>query len=264
MSDAAWRDVGAAWARWSALHRACTRPVTDALLEAADAQPGACVLDVACGAGDPALELARRVRPGGRVDAIDSSEEMLAAARTAAAAEGLDVRFGVAEAEHPPLGPYDAVTCRFGLMFFPDPAAAVGAWRAVARRRAPIAVATWAGPEANPMSALRVEAARDVLGEDLPPTSPGIDALGSAEALRRVIEGARLRRVDLRPVDVTWAADHAETLAAMIVDLHPPLARLLASRPPGDRNRLVGRLATLLSLRGGALPGRAWVASARA
>jgi demethylmenaquinone methyltransferase / 2-methoxy-6-polyprenyl-1,4-benzoquinol methylase len=52
----------------------------------ADLAPGARALDVACGTGDLALELARRVGPGGEVVACDFSDQMLELARAKAAA----------------------------------------------------------------------------------------------------------------------------------------------------------------------------------
>src|SRR5215217_3566345 len=50
----------------------------------AELAPGARALDVACGTGDLALELARRVGPGGEVVACDFSEQMLELARAKA------------------------------------------------------------------------------------------------------------------------------------------------------------------------------------
>ena len=52
----------------------------------AQLRPGARALDVACGTGDLALELARRVGPGGEIVACDFSEQMLELARAKAAA----------------------------------------------------------------------------------------------------------------------------------------------------------------------------------
>ena len=51
----------------------------------AQLHPGARALDVACGTGDLALELAGRVGPGGEVVACDFSEQMLELARVKAA-----------------------------------------------------------------------------------------------------------------------------------------------------------------------------------
>ena len=50
--------------------------------------PGSRVLDIATGTGDLALELARRVSPGGEVVGSDFSEAMLARARAKVAALG--------------------------------------------------------------------------------------------------------------------------------------------------------------------------------
>jgi demethylmenaquinone methyltransferase/2-methoxy-6-polyprenyl-1,4-benzoquinol methylase len=59
------------------LHHAWRRRAVDL----AQVGPGDRVLDVATGTGDLALELARRVAPGGAVVASDFAEEMLARAR---------------------------------------------------------------------------------------------------------------------------------------------------------------------------------------
>lgn len=233
-----WTRAARAWKKWESLHQACTRPVSEAVLEAAHVAPGLCLLDVACGVGDPALEAARRVAPDGRVVAVDLSAEMVALAREAAAARGIDrVAFTVADGERPPSGPFDAVTCRFGLMFFPDPAAAVLAWRSVARPGARVAVAVWDGPEANPLSVLRPRAVREALGVELPHAGPASTTLASPDALAEVLRRAGLRRVGVRGVELRWEADDVPTLAAMMTELHPPLLSLLeeAGREAAER-----------------------------
>ena len=62
----------------------------------AQLKPGARALDVACGTGDLALELARRVGPGGEIVACDFSEQMLELAREKATA--FDVKAAVPHA----------------------------------------------------------------------------------------------------------------------------------------------------------------------
>jgi demethylmenaquinone methyltransferase / 2-methoxy-6-polyprenyl-1,4-benzoquinol methylase len=85
--------------------------------ERAGLGPGDAALDVCCGTGDLALQLAERVAPGGRVVGCDFSEPMLDLAREKAASRGVGgVRFEWADALQLPYdeGRFDAVTVGFG------------------------------------------------------------------------------------------------------------------------------------------------------
>src|SRR5215213_6964251 len=80
--------------------------------------PGGRALDVACGTGDLAIELARRVGPSGTVVGSDFSEAMLERARAKSAA----VRWEWANALQLPYadGEFDAATVGFGARNFSD------------------------------------------------------------------------------------------------------------------------------------------------
>jgi len=83
----------------------------------AELGPGDAALDVCCGTGDLAIELAARVGPEGTVVGCDFSEPMLELARRKAGDRELSqVRFEWADAlELPyPNGAFDAVTVGFG------------------------------------------------------------------------------------------------------------------------------------------------------
>ncbi|HEX5762234.1 MAG TPA: bifunctional demethylmenaquinone methyltransferase/2-methoxy-6-polyprenyl-1,4-benzoquinol methylase UbiE [Solirubrobacterales bacterium] len=79
-------------------------------------QPGEAALDVCCGTGDLALELASRVAPEGHVVGCDFSEPMLDLAREKAAGVE-EVRFEWADALSLPYDAerFDAVTVGFGV-----------------------------------------------------------------------------------------------------------------------------------------------------
>jgi demethylmenaquinone methyltransferase / 2-methoxy-6-polyprenyl-1,4-benzoquinol methylase len=87
--------------------------------------PGARVLDVATGTGDLAIELARRVSPGGEVVGCDFAEGMLERARAKAAAADarrVQPRFEWADALELPYEDdlFDAATVGFGARNFAD------------------------------------------------------------------------------------------------------------------------------------------------
>ncbi len=89
----------------------------------ADLQPGDSALDVCCGTGDLAFELARRVAPGGHVVGCDFSEPMLDLAREKAGEQvGDGIRFEWADALELPYaaGRFDAVTVGFGVRNLAD------------------------------------------------------------------------------------------------------------------------------------------------
>jgi demethylmenaquinone methyltransferase/2-methoxy-6-polyprenyl-1,4-benzoquinol methylase len=80
--------------------------------------PGSRVLDVATGTGDLAIELARRVGPGGTTVACDFSEAMLSRAREKAPEIGFE--WGDAMSLRYPDADFDAATVGFGARNFDD------------------------------------------------------------------------------------------------------------------------------------------------
>jgi len=61
------------------------REIKELILSQLDLRPGAHVLDIGCGTGDDAREIAGLVSPSGRVVGIDTSEAMIAEAKRRAA-----------------------------------------------------------------------------------------------------------------------------------------------------------------------------------
>jgi SAM-dependent methyltransferase len=118
------------------------------LVGAARIQPGDRVLDVACGTGVLAREVANRVSPGGTVVGLDLDPGMLAVARTSR--PDLEWREGNAESLPFPDATFDAVVSQFGLMFVPDPPRALAEMWRVLEPGGRMAVAVWASLEETP------------------------------------------------------------------------------------------------------------------
>ncbi len=98
-------------------------PDTEALFGRAGLAPGMRCVDLGCGGGAVALEMARLVAPGGSVVGVDMDEVKLDLGRQAAAERGLDnVEFrylNLGDWDEP--GGYDAVNCRFVLQHVSQP-----------------------------------------------------------------------------------------------------------------------------------------------
>src|SRR5262245_11028363 len=103
-------------------------PAQNALLDLAALLPGERVLDVACGTGLITFRAADRVGAAGSVVATDISEAMVAQVSDEAERRGLThvraIRMG-AESLELGDGEFDAVLCALGLMYVPDPVAAI-------------------------------------------------------------------------------------------------------------------------------------------
>ena len=96
-------------------------------------------LDVGCGTGFLALELAAR---GHRLVGVDFAAAMIEEARRKAGERGLPVRFEEADAEQLPFAPasFDLVISRHVLWTLPHPDAAIGEWIRVLRPGGRLAV----------------------------------------------------------------------------------------------------------------------------
>ena len=89
--------------------------------------PGSRAVDVGCGWGDTAIELARKAGPKGFVLGLDCCDAFLDKGRRDAATERLmNVRFIVADVQtHRFEREFDFAFSRFGMMFFANPVAAM-------------------------------------------------------------------------------------------------------------------------------------------
>jgi SAM-dependent methyltransferase len=116
--------------------------VGESLAEAADVRAGEHVLDVAAGNGNATLAAARRFAD---VTSTDYVPALLDKGRGRAEAEGLAVRFQVADAEDLPFadGSFDVVLSTFGVMFTPDHQRAAREMLRVLRDGGRIGLANW-------------------------------------------------------------------------------------------------------------------------
>ena len=116
--------------------------VGEELAEAVDLSPATRVLDVAAGNGNATLAFARRWCD---VTSTDFVESLLARSEARATAEGLRVKYQVADAEALPFNDeeFDAVVSTFGVMFTPNQPQAAAELIRTCRSGGKIGLSNW-------------------------------------------------------------------------------------------------------------------------
>src|SRR3984893_5021352 len=150
-----WRESAHYWQKHAGTIRTMFGPITQALIEDADISEGDAVLDVAGGAGEPSLTIAETVGPTGSVTCTDAAPEMVAAAESEAQRREItNVAFKQCAADSLPFesNSFDAVVSRLGVMFFPNPVAALREMLRVTKREGVITLAMWSKSELNAFS----------------------------------------------------------------------------------------------------------------
>lgn len=183
-----------AWARQ-------LEPAHDRLLAMAALVEGEAVVEVACGSGLVTLRIAEAVGPSGRVVATDLSEGMLDRARAAAEARALADRLAFHRADAGaldlPEAGFDASLCALGLMYVPDPAAALREMGRVLRPLGRAVVAVWGQrkrcgwADIFPIVDARVETE----------VCPLFFQLGTGDSLALAMDGAGFEKVAVERID---------------------------------------------------------------
>ena len=174
-------------------------PFVEAVLDAAELQPGEAVLDLACGTGFVARAAAARLGPAGRVVGVDLNAAMLAVARRYAPA-GAAVEWHEASAHELPLpdASFDAVVCQQGMQFFPDLTRALAEVVRVSRDGARVGATVWSDLELSPYFLAQYHVVETILGPDEVATF--ISAVSAGDRVEQAFRAAGLRDVDRRQV----------------------------------------------------------------
>jgi ubiquinone/menaquinone biosynthesis C-methylase UbiE len=224
--------------------------VGESLAEACDLRWDERVLDVAAGNGNATLAAARR---GCDVTSTDYVGALLERGAQRAKAEGLEVKFEVADAEALPYkdSRFDAVVSTFGVMFAPDHARAASEMARVCRAKGRIGLANWT-PESMVGQIFKI------IGRHLPPPAGAQSpALWGTESHLQTLFGPKAK-IAITPrafnfryrsaahfIDVfrTWYGPVHKAFAALPADkaaeLNMELANLLTSRNVGGLESLV-------------------------
>ena len=163
-------------------------------------------LDVGCGFGDTAIQLAQRVGPSGSVLGIDCCTAFLETARKDAAAAGVDnVQFIEGDAQFHPFEPeYDFCFSRFGTQFFENPVVGLKNMRRSLKPGGTMTMIVWRAIEDNPWLGLPKEIVLNFLpppGEDARTCGPGPFSMANQEMVTKQLEIAGYDGIEFERID---------------------------------------------------------------
>ena len=209
------------------------------LMALAALAPGEAVLDVACGTGVLAVAAAQAVRPAGRVLGVDLADAMVRASGQRAQDLGLGhATFARMDAERlalPDAG-FDVALCVLGLMYVPDPDAALRELHRVLRPGGRAVLAVWGARAQCGWAPLFGIVDAEVRSE----VCPLFFGLGQGTALARRCAAAGLQvTLQRRRSDWLEHADAADACAAVFAG--GPVALAWSRFDAAVRERVQGR-----------------------
>ena len=239
--QATWDRFSAGWKKWDELVLGWLEKVGAAILDGANLQADSYVLDIASGTGEPALTAAARC-PQGKVIMTDLAEQMLSVAKGNAARRGLrNVEARQCDAGALPFADntFDAVTARFGFMFFPDVLGAAREFARVAKPGARVCAAVWDVPEKNGWATTIMGTINTLVDLPAPPPgSPGLFRCAAPGYMAGIFRGAGLKNVTEQAVGVPLQLSDPEEYFTFMSEVAAPVVAGMAKADESTRAKI--------------------------
>jgi ubiquinone/menaquinone biosynthesis C-methylase UbiE len=200
---ATWNKFSAGWKKWDDFTMDFLKPMGEEIIQRLNLKETDTVLDVAAGTGEPGLTIAGIIKDG-KVVITDLAEDMLDIARENASKKGItNYQITPCDVCAMPFedDSFDAVSCRFGFMFFPDMLMAVKEMARVLKPGGRLAATVWCTPDKN----FWITATMSVINKNMdlptpPPGAPGMFRCGSSGHLAGLFREAGLKNVSEKEI----------------------------------------------------------------
>ena len=232
-------------------------------------------VDVGCGFGDTAIELAKRVGSTGSVLGIDCCDAFLEIARGDAAAAGVDnVEFLEADVQFYPFqSDVDFCFSRFGTQFFENPVAGLKSMRRALRPGGTMTMIVWRGIDDNPWLGMAKEIVLRFLpppGDDGRSCGPGPFSMAGQDMVTKQLEIAGYTGIAFERVDAPlMVGDSPDDAVGFQLALGPAGEVFREAGEEAEEKRaeitaaLLSELAKYETDEGVVLPSSSWVITAR-
>lgn len=237
-----WNTIAESWHSWIPRMREWYAPATNLMLDWSQLEYGNRVLDIAAGDCDQSLEIARRVGPNGYVLAIDVAEELLEIGIKAARDAGyqnIDAKIMDGGTLDLPDNSFDAVVCRFALMYFADPLRSLEGMNRVLRSNGRVSLVVY-GVNGSPEFSLAVSVVRKYLGLD--EEKAAAHRLGEVEVLQTIFEKAGFVNIQMSSLDIPIGIASSEECVQYLQATSPTINDLISKLPITEKKKVWAQL----------------------
>ncbi len=247
-----WNKFSQGWKKWDNINMNFLFPVGESIIASIKPSGKDIVLDIASGTGEPGLTIAAMLN-GGKVVLTDLSADMLAIAKENAASRAVsNIELKACDVcELPfPDDSFDAVSCRFGFMFFPDMQLAANEMARVLKPGGRVATSVWNIPEKN----FWVTATMGTINKNMdlpkpPAGAPGMFRCCEPGLMRSIFEKAGFKNIQEAEVPTKLNAGDLETYWNMMTEVGAPIVAALSKADDAMRNKIKKEVFALIEQR---------------
>jgi ubiquinone/menaquinone biosynthesis C-methylase UbiE len=251
-----WNKFSPGWKKWDDLTMDFLRPMGEEIISTIDPAGKNMILDIAAGTGEPGLTIAA-MTPAGKVIITDLAEDMLMIARENAAKRNIrNIETVACDVCELPFNDnsFDAISCRFGFMFFPDMQLAANEMHRVLKPGGKMATSVWNIPEKN----FWVTAMMGTINKHMdppqpPPGAPGMFRCAKPGLMKEIFEKAGFKNITEKEVTTQLNSGTVETYWDMMTEIGAPIVAALSKADEATRKNIKEEVFELVKNR---YPGR--------
>lgn len=225
-----WNKIAPGWKKWDTLTMDFLKPMGDEIIRVLRPKENDFVLDIAAGTGEPGLTIAGMLTSG-RVMITDLAEDMVVIAEENAKTKGLkNVDVLACDVGSLPFADntFDAISCRFGFMFFPDMDLAAKEIFRVLKPGGRIATSVWNSSDKNFwVTAIMGAISRSVEMPAAVPGAPGMFRCADKEFMETLFKKAGLKNVAITEIFGKLNCGTAEEYWKFMNEVAGPVAAAL-------------------------------------
>jgi ubiquinone/menaquinone biosynthesis C-methylase UbiE len=236
-----WNKFSSGWKKWDDLTMDFLKPMGDEIIQLLDPKSDHVILDVAGGTGEPGLTIAALLDDG-KVIITDLSEDMLEIARENAVQRGIkNIEIHACDVCELPFADntFDAISCRFGFMFFPDMLQAAKEMVRVLKPGGKIATSVWNVPDKN----FWVTAIMGTINKNMelpppPPGAPGMFRCAKDGLITDLFAQAGLKNITQKEITGKLNCKTTDTYWNMMTEIGAPIVAALSKADEAMREKI--------------------------